>query len=147
MTLSKMFWSMMRVVTFWNIWVKEVALVYSPFPLTSALFSTLQCISLFKESYSEWFIYSFSTAERSSQAGLMPILFLQSKTYPDVPFRRVKRNKVKKKRERGKKNPQQTCTMGAGSSSSSPKMKWMTQSAHTHVSTLKVHTALGKVCS
>lgn len=89
---------MIRVDKLWNIWVKEVALVYSPFPLRSALFSTVQCISLFRESYNECFIYSFSIIERSSQTELMPILFLQSKTHLDFPFRRAKRNKVEKKR-------------------------------------------------
>lgn len=91
-------WAMLRVDKLWNVWVKEVALVHSPFPVRSALFSIVQCISLFRESYSKWFIYSFSITERSSQTELMPILFLQSITHPDFPFRRAKRNKVKKKK-------------------------------------------------
>lgn len=78
----KYIWAMIRVDKLRNIWVKEVTSVYSLFSLRSALFSIVQCISLFRESYSEWFIYSFSIVERSSQTGPMPILFLQSKTHP-----------------------------------------------------------------
>lgn len=90
-------WAMIRVDKLWNVWVKEVALVHSPFPLRSALFSAVQCISLLRESYSERFIYSFSITERSSQKGLMPVSFLQSKTHPGFPFRRAKRNNVGEK--------------------------------------------------
>lgn len=71
--------------------------MHSPFPLRSAQFSAVQCIGLSRERYSEWFIYSFSIRDRSAQAKPMPVLFLQSKTHPDLPFRRAKRNKVKKK--------------------------------------------------
>lgn len=86
-------WAMIRAEKFWNVWVKEVTLVHSPFPPRSALFSTVQCANLFWESCSEWFICSFSITERLSQTGLMLILFLQSKTHLDFPFGRAKRNK------------------------------------------------------
>lgn len=92
-------WAMIRVDKLWNVWVKEVALVHPPSPLRSAVFSTVQCIGLVGESCSEWFIYPFSITERSSQTGLMPILFLWHKTHPDFPFRRAKRNKVEKKKQ------------------------------------------------
>lgn len=60
----------------------------------------VQCVAqsrvdLSWESYSEWFIYSFSSTKRPSQTGLMPMSFLQTKANPDFPFRRAKRNKIR----------------------------------------------------